>query len=174
MGKFVGGADHKTIKGIFIRARNTGGGSRFVTGLHLLLRKHHYLEIRRKQLLKCLLDKGCIALGDDVPLKGGGGAENKPVFLQINGNGIIKPGVQRDRGHIGLHKLENFDPNVSGRIHKKQLPPMERSTEKICVKNGEIKDFCPAFPMWKNNGPFSPYYSKKTRRGQEKHSQFYI
>ena len=65
-----------------------------------------------------LLYGGDIAGGNDVPLEVGWGMEHEPVFLQGDGGGIVKPGVDGGGGHVRFHQREYLGQDIGRRIHE--------------------------------------------------------
>ena len=105
VGKLVGGAHHKFVKGVLLRPGKEnvvlGLGERFL----FPLTQNLHVKIRGKKLPQRLLNGGAVAGDDDIPFEVGGGIQNKAVLIQREGLGVVEPGAQSGGGQVAFHQL---------------------------------------------------------------------
>ena len=118
MGKLIGRTYHKAVEGIFL-----GAGEKiallglFFSGVQFTFRQNDDLKISGKKLMKSLLNGWKVSCGDDIPLETGRGIDGKTGFVQGDGNGIVKPGIDRCFSHLISHEGDYLVPYFGSRVH---------------------------------------------------------
>ena len=118
VGKFVGGAHHEPLKGVFLRPRKKIVllGVLLKAG-QLVLGQDDHFKLCGKQLVERVLDQREVAGDDDVPLQAGGAVQDKTRLLQTDGGGVVEPGVPGGGCHVRLHQGGHLFPHFGGGVH---------------------------------------------------------
>ena len=118
VGKFVGGAHHEPLKGVFLRPRKKIVllGVLLKAG-QLVLGQDDHFKLCGKQLVERVLDQREVAGDDDVPLQAGGTVQDKTRLLQTDGGGVVEPGVPGGGCHVRLHQGGHLFPHFGGGVH---------------------------------------------------------
>ena len=116
-GELVGGAHHKFVEGVLLRAGKEALHLSLGQGVLLPLPQELDLKIGGEQLLQRLLDVGEVPGEDNVLLEIRGGIQHQPVLLQGDDLGVVKPGIQSCGCQVGLHKGEDSLPDLRGGMH---------------------------------------------------------
>ena len=118
VGKSVGGANHKIIKGKL--GVEIHGGSGFALGFEsgkLLVSKDDQLGIGIENFLQCVLNVIGAAAADDLPAEIRRGIENQMFLIQLHHFSVIKPGGHGHGAQALFHMAQDFCPDVGRRIH---------------------------------------------------------
>ncbi len=143
IGKLVGGAHHKVVKGKLLTAHKhilIAPVPLALIGIGVRLGQHQYLQIGGKEVKEYLFQRREIPGDDDVPFKRGGHAEDDLVLYQVNGLCIAKPCADRSGRQLPLQKLNNADPNIGSRIHIRKKPPIicPKTDRKMSLSKGSL------------------------------------
>ena len=115
MGKPVGGAHHKIVKGkLGVKIHRRGRSTLIFPGGQLFVAEHQQLGVGIENLFQGVMDVVGAAAADDLPAEVRGGIENQIVLIQLHHLGIVEPGRHGNGAQAFFHMAQHLGPDVGG------------------------------------------------------------